>query len=136
MPAVVVTGIGALGPFGDLDGMWSSLVAGRTCVAPATFEKPKLPSLTIAAARLAEVAWGEYFPRGGRKTMNLESQAFYVAGRMASDQAGLAASEPPNFGVCVGTRYAGLEDYGQFYLDSLIWGPSRVSPVQGANSGF
>ena len=137
MRAVAVTGVGIVGPLGDADSTWRALLEGRTATTRATFEKVRLPSISdVLVTTMGAVPWAEFVPGPEGRNLNPESAAFLVASAMALRQAGLAGQSTDAIGVCAGTRYAGIDDYVQFYLDSLVWGPHRVRPVLGANSGF
>lgn len=137
MTSIVVTGMGALGAPGDADAIWRCLMSGPSTFAPHVFEMPKVPQLPpMYVARLGHVPWSEFFPSAGRRSLNLESEVFLIASSMAIRQAKLSPERAEDLGIYVGTRHAGLDDYSHFYLEGLIWGARRVSPVRGPNTGF
>jgi 3-oxoacyl-(acyl-carrier-protein) synthase len=138
---VLITGVGAATPFGlGFEATWAALVEGRPRFDHRIFTVDRLPPTPpIFSATIAELAAETVLGRRGLRVLSREAAMFLVAAVTALRDAKLApdaVAPPDRFGVCVGTSRAGLEDYLRFHLDSLIWGPSRVQPAQGPNTGF
>lgn len=136
----VITGVGAVGAFGiGAAALWSALVEARTAFADDAPDGGELPPVRpMTCARLTQFPAAELLGRKGLRAINIESQWFIAASLLALRDAALDAGAlvPEEIGVCVGTRNAGLDDYLRFHIDGEVWGPSRVSPLQGPNTGF
>jgi 3-oxoacyl-(acyl-carrier-protein) synthase len=135
---VVVTGVGAVGAFGSsapaLRAAWLS-PPPFVSVAPAQEHLAPCPAMLAAPAAIdAATRLG----RKGLRALNRESQLLLAATVEALSQAGAdpGAWEPCDVGIYTGTVWAGLDDYAALFRDGLFWGPERISPLQGPNTGM
>jgi 3-oxoacyl-(acyl-carrier-protein) synthase len=72
----------------------------------------------------------------GLKSLSREAVLFLIAATEAFADADLDTTrQGNNVAVCVGSAYAGLEEFEGFCWDAHQWGARRVSPSQGANTG-
>ena len=136
---VVITGLGAVSAYGlGADPLWRGLLAGRSCVAPASPTLEDLPAIpAFPASAIGAFSARDVLGKGLRGVCR-ESQLLLAATLFARRDAGLAdgAVARDAEGVFAGTRWAGLEDYLHFHLERSIWGPEKVSPTRGPNTGF
>ncbi|MEM9454113.1 MAG: beta-ketoacyl synthase N-terminal-like domain-containing protein [Myxococcota bacterium] len=136
----VVTGLGAVSPFGlGAAPLWSAVRQGRPrfdAYAPSSDDLPPLPPLL--GARIEPFNAREILGRKGLRAVNYESRLLLAALLEASRAAGIDNEDypPTRRGVFMGTRRAGLDDYVRFHVERLVWGPERVSPTRGPNTGF
>ena len=144
----MITGLGAVSAYGlGADELWRGILAGRSCVAPAAPALEDLPAIpAIPASAIAAFSARDVLGKGLRGVCR-ESQLLLAATLFARRDAGLADSPVAREGrdgvvardaegVFAGTRWAGLEDYLHFHLERSIWGPEKVSPTRGPNTGF
>lgn len=136
---VVVTGLGAVSAFGlGADELWRGIRAGRTCFSETVPQMEDLPALPpIVASAIRSFPAREVLGKGLRGVCR-ESQLLLAATLFARQDAGLVGDDAARDceGVFAGTRWAGLDDYLHFHLERAIWGPEKVSPTRGPNTGF
>lgn len=137
---VAITGLGCVSPFGlGARALWEAQLSRRTVFAPTSVSADGLPECPpILAARLPSLSLTELLGRKGLRAVNLESQVFIAAAMLALRDAGveLGAVETSRIGTFVGTTRAGMDDYLSFHIERLVWGPARVTPTKGPNTGF
>lgn len=137
---VAITGLGCVSPFGvGTRALWEAQLSRRTAFERASLDADALPACgPILAARVPPFAPAEILGRKGLRSINLESQVLLVAAILALRDAGRepGAVEPSSAGIFVGTTRAGMDDYLRFHVERLVWGPARVTPTRGPNTGF
>ena len=137
MGRVVITGLGLVGAFGfDVSSFWAALqeppssfstfLPGHSALPPLA----GLPAAPVDRARLMTL-----LPGKGIRALNFEAALLVVAATRALDMAGIPPRARGDFGLSVGTRWGGMDDYAEFWLERLTWGPKRVSPSRGPNTG-
>lgn len=137
---VVITGLGALTPFGvGAQAVRQGLLERRTLFSMTTPALEAMPEMEpMLAARIDESAVPSVLGKKGLRAVNPESQLFIAAAQLALRDAGLEAGsmEAPQIGLFAGTTRAGLDEYLHYHVESLVWGMHRVSAARGPNTGF
>src|SRR4051812_36715454 len=139
-PAAIVTGWGAVSPFGVGRAVLAeALWRGQTGFAARAFRtEHDAPPVELWSATVPSFDAAALLGRKGLRAMSREALLWAVA---ASDALGTAALPPDRVdpeaaGVIVGSSRPGLDDYLGFHLDAQVWGPDRVRPSQGPNTGL
>jgi len=139
-PAAIVTGWGTVSPFGvGRAALAEALWRGATAFAARTFTtEHDLPPIELWSASIPAFDPAAILGKKGLRGMSREALLWAVAAADALDDAALAAGgvDPEAAGVVVGSARPGLDDYLGFHLDAQVWGPDRVRPVQGPNTGL
>lgn len=137
---VVITGCGAVSPFGlDAEALWTAILQGRKVFEAHAVQEPDLPEIEpMFAAVIHDFPAKEILGRRGLRAINYESQLFVAAAMDARKSSELKDDDyaPPDCGVFVGVERTGLDDYVKFHVEKLVWGMSKVSPTRGPNTGF
>jgi beta-ketoacyl-acyl-carrier-protein synthase II len=109
-PRVVITGLGAQTPLGELDKFWENLKAGNSGIRRTSLFDPQNLEVQIAG----EVAFepNDHIDRKTARRMSRASQLALVAARMALEDSGMSqeavAAEGDRVGVSIGTANAGF----------------------------
>jgi beta-ketoacyl-acyl-carrier-protein synthase II len=107
---VVITGMGALTPLGELKKYWENLLAGKSGIRRITQFDPEDIQVKIAAE--VDFEPREHIPPKEARRMSISSQQALVAARMALQDAGLSREELVELGdrasVVIGTVNAGF----------------------------
>jgi 3-oxoacyl-[acyl-carrier-protein] synthase II len=127
---VVVTGMGALTPFGEgVDLFWESLCAGRSAVGPIThFDTTEFE--TKIAAEVRDFDPGKYLSHKEARKVDPFAQYALAASSMALEDSGLIieGEMAERVGVIIGAGLGGLTTIEEFYDVLRAKGPRRVSP--------
>lgn len=127
---VVVTGLGAITPFGvGIDGFWEAVRAGRSGVKRiSAFPVEDLP--TQFAATFDGFDPEQFMPRKEARRMDRATQMAVAAAKQALGDAGLSEGsfDPFEVGVSVGTGIGGMLTFEGEHVTFLESGPRRVSP--------
>ena len=129
---VVVTGLGTINPLGvDVESSWNALQNGESGIGPITL----IEAEDLASRIAGEVSGFDveaYIPRRQARRMDRYAQFFWVAGKEALDDAGIAYTEddPDAYrsGVVVGTGIGGVATFEEEFTTLLEVGPHRLSP--------
>ncbi|MGV2828621.1 beta-ketoacyl-ACP synthase II [Myxosarcina sp. GI1(2024)] len=127
---VVVTGLGAVTPIGNnLQQYWTSLLAGRSGVAPVTLFDASEHTCQIAA-EVKEFDPHDYLDKKEAKRMDRFTQFAIAASQQALEDAKFVIDElnADSVGVLIGTGVGGIrvmEDQKEVLLNK---GPRKVSP--------
>ncbi len=108
---VVITGMGALTPLGDVDNLWDGLLNGKSGIRNITRFDPE--DLGVRIAGEVDFESKEHFPPKEARRMSRASQLALIAARMALQDTGLTREEVKQkgdrVGVVIGTGNAGFE---------------------------
>lgn len=127
---VVITGLGAISPFGEgLKTFWSNLTAGNSGVAPITRFNTEGYSTKIAA-EVKDFEPVKYFDKKEARRLDRYSQFALIAAREALENACLEPEkvDRDRVGVVLGTGVGGIETLEEQHNVMLNRGPDRVSP--------
>jgi 3-oxoacyl-[acyl-carrier-protein] synthase II len=137
---VVITGLGAITPFGvGAAAVRQALLERRTAFAASAPTMDAMPPLEpFLSARVAETAVSTVLGKKGLRAVNPESQLFIAAAQLALREAGVDSAnlDPTHIGLFAGTVRGGLDEYLRYHIESLVWGMHRVSATRGPNTGF
>ncbi len=127
---VVVTGIGAVSPFGEgVETLWENLCAGRSGIKPITRFDTTGYETTIAGevSGFDPERWLE--KKEARKADRFVQFAV-AASRMAIDDSGIAITPAlaDEFGCVIGAGIGGMSTIEEFHTVLMTKGPKRVSP--------
>lgn len=110
-PRVVITGMGALTPLGDVDEFWEGLLDGRSGIRSIT--KFDSEGLLVRIGGEVDFDPKEHLPPKEARRMSRGSQMALIAARMALQDSGLTKEEVRDngdiAGVVIGTGNAGFE---------------------------
>ncbi|MCL2060371.1 MAG: beta-ketoacyl-ACP synthase II [Oscillospiraceae bacterium] len=130
MKRVVITGMGAVTPFGvGADALWESVKAGRNGVDVVTrIDVSDMP--TKVAAEVRDFNPSDYIDKKDAKRMDRFTQYAFVAALLAYKQSGLRLEDEDltRAGVIMGSGIGGLETLEEQHKLLLGRGPGRVSP--------
>jgi 3-oxoacyl-[acyl-carrier-protein] synthase II len=131
---VVVTGLGVISPVGNtVDEYWSSLVGGRSGIAPITqFDASELP--VQFAGEVKGFDPEEFMDRRTARRMDRFDQLFYAATVQAMRDAGIDYVDDPEqgarAGAVVGSGIGGISSMEEGMDTLRTRGAERVSPYQ------
>jgi 3-oxoacyl-[acyl-carrier-protein] synthase II len=127
---VVVTGLGAVTPYGEgVDLFWSSLLEGRSAIGPIT-----LFDATAFDTKIAGEVRGfdpeKYLEKKEVRKVDRFIQLALAASRMALDDSGIEVTPElaDDFGCIIGAGLGGLSTIEEFHTILITKGPGRVSP--------
>lgn len=128
---VVITGMGAVTPLGEVDQFWEGLLAGKSGIRRISRFDPS--GLEVQIAGEVDFDPKEYFsPRDARR-MSRASQLALVAARMALKDCGLTKEEVrengDRTGVMIGTSNAGFELLVDMSYEYLLNGKKPMPTV-------
>ena len=130
MRRVVITGMGAVTPFGVGTGvLWDSVKAGNNGVDKVTrIDVSQMP--TKVAAEVRDFNPSDYIERKDAKRMDRFTQYAFVSALLAYEQSGLKLENEDltRAGVIIGSGIGGLETLEEQHKLLLERGPGRVSP--------
>ncbi len=127
---IVITGVGALTPFGvGCDVLWESLIQGTSGAGPITYFDPSEFD-TKFACEVKGFVVEEFLDRKSANRMDRYAQYGVVAAEMALKDSGLDLKEidTTRFGVVFGSGIGGLISYDTQFRNYIEGGPRRVSP--------
>ncbi|MCR4317445.1 MAG: beta-ketoacyl-ACP synthase II [Planctomycetes bacterium] len=127
---VVITGIGAVTPFGvGVGPLWSNLVGGNSAVSRITRFDPSNSPVTIAA-EVRDFDVGQYLDRKAARRLDIYCQYGMVSAKEAIEQSGLGSADvdKSRVGSITGTGIGGFETIIAEEAVLQAKGPSRVSP--------
>ncbi len=127
---VVVTGIGAVSPFGEGAGtLWEGLCAGRSGIVPITRFDTTGYDTTIAG-EVPGFDPERYLERKEARKADRFVQFAVAASRMAIDDSGIVitAHLAEDFGCVIGSGIGGMSTIEDFHTVLMTRGPQRVSP--------
>ena len=129
-PRVVITGLGAITPLGiSLDGIWNSLLEGRSGVRKITqFDASGLPCQI--AGEIPDFNPTDYLDKKEARRFARSAQIALAAAMIAVEDAGLPATmpEPERSAVYFGTGIGGLDVFEDSNKVFHAKGYSRVNP--------
>ena len=130
MRRVVVTGMGAVTPFGvGADVLWNSVKAGKNGISKVTrIDVSEMP--TKVAAEVKDFDPSLFIEKKELKRMDLFTQYAIVAATLAYRQSGLKLDneDPTKAGVIIGSGIGGLLTLEEQHKLLLERGPGRISP--------
>jgi len=127
---VVITGMGAVTPFGvGVDALWEGLVNGRSAVRRIQRFDPS-PFPTQIGAEVLDFEPTDFIDRKEARRMDRFTQFAVAGARMALESARLdpADLDPEQVGVVLGSGIGGMETLVEQFHVLLERGPGRVSP--------
>ena len=127
---VVVTGLGAVSPFGEgAEILWESLCAGRSGIRPITQFDTTGYETTIAG-EVPGFDPERYLERKEARKADRFVQFAVAASRMAIDDSGLVVTPElaDEFGCVIGAGIGGMSTIEEFHTVLMTKGPKRVSP--------
>ena len=108
-PRVVVTGLGAQSPLGNVDAFWENLKAGNSGIRRTSLFDPQ--NLGVQVAGEVNFEPSDYIERKSARRMSRASQLAMVAARMSLEDSGMSqaavAEHGSRVGVSIGTANAG-----------------------------
>jgi 3-oxoacyl-[acyl-carrier-protein] synthase II len=127
---VVLTGIGPVTPVGiGVEGFWSSLLGGKSGIAPLTkFDVTSFPVKIAGEVKDFDVE--KFLPPRRARRHERFSQFAFAAAKLALDHAGLEPTDPDpaRVAIVVGTGIGGIALYEHEHEAMLQRGPRFVSP--------
>jgi 3-oxoacyl-(acyl-carrier-protein) synthase len=126
-PAIVITGLGLVTPWGDgAEAVRAGLADGRVALGPAGLEGPHAPAR--AGTMAAFDAKAHLGPKGLR-SIDRVSRLALVAAQEALRAAGLAGDDAPrtDVGVVLGSAFSGLDSIMGFFTERLAEGANYVT---------
>lgn len=130
MRRVVVTGLGAISPFGiGKDKLWEGLASGQSGIGPITrFDASDLT--TRIAGEVPDFNPRDYMDRKDARRMDRFTQFAVAATSMALTDAGLEDKVPlgDRAGVLIGSGVGGIETLEEQALNLVQKGVNRISP--------
>ncbi len=127
---VVVTGLGAVSPFGEgVELLWSSLCEGQSGIGPITqFDTTGFD--TTIAGEFRDFSPEKYFDRKEVRRTDRFVQLAVAASQQALDDSGLKVGPElaDLFGVVIGCGMGGLGTIEDFHSVLMQRGPRKVSP--------
>jgi 3-oxoacyl-[acyl-carrier-protein] synthase II len=127
---VVVTGLGAVSPFGEgAETLWSALCSGRSGVGPIKQFDTTGYETTIAA-EVPDFNPEKYLEKKEARKADRFVQFAVAASRMALDDAAIAVTPAlaEDFGCVIGAGIGGMRTIEEFHTTLMTKGPRRVSP--------
>ena len=127
---VVVTGIGAVSPFGEGVGvLWEGLCAGRSGIGPITRFDTTGYETTIAG-EVPGFDPERYLEKKEARKADRFVQFAVAASRMAMDDSGIVVTPhlAEDFGCIIGAGIGGMSTIEEFHTVLMTKGPKRVSP--------
>ena len=130
MRRVVITGMGAVSPFGvGADVLWDGVKTGTNGIGAVTrIDVSEMPTKVAAEVRGFDPA--AFFDKRESKRMDLFTQYALAAAMLAFEQSGLKMEneDPSRAGVIIGSGIGGLATFEEQHKILLDRGPGRVSP--------
>ncbi|TCP29924.1 3-oxoacyl-[acyl-carrier-protein] synthase II [Scopulibacillus darangshiensis] len=126
---VVVTGIGAITPFGiGVPRFWDALLKGQSAIQETN--RSEWRKWTPAAAQIPEFDPLDHLSKKQVKNTDRFTQLALIAAAEAVSDAGLPEDWPPphRMGISVGTAYGGVNTLGEGAGDLAINSVKRMSP--------
>ncbi|HWR98650.1 MAG TPA: beta-ketoacyl-ACP synthase II [Candidatus Methanoperedens sp.] len=127
---VVVTGIGAVSPFGEgIEVLWEGLCAGRSGIKPITHFDTTGYETTIAG-EVRGFDPERYLEKKEARKADRFVQFAVAASRMAIDDSGIVITPAlgEEFGCVIGAGIGGMSTIEEFHTVLMTKGPKRVSP--------
>lgn len=127
---VVVTGIGAVSPFGvGVDALWEGLTAGRSAIGRITYFDPS-PYPCQIAGQIPAFAPEQFMDFKEARRMSRSSQLAVAAARMAVEAAGLRidAGASDEIGALIGCGTISMPDVEQAVTTLVQRGGMKISP--------
>ncbi len=127
---VVVTGVGAVSPFGEGAGvLWEALCAGRSGIGPITRFDTTGYETTIAG-EVPGFDPERYLDKKEARKADRFVQFAVAASRMAIDDSGIVITPQlgEDFGCIIGAGIGGMSTIEEFHTVLMTKGPKRVSP--------
>ena len=125
VPAVAITGVGAITPLGEADETWKSLLAGKSALSAAP------PRLQAAGCTVVGAANGfdptRYLDRYAANHMGRFSQFAVASCRLALEHAALDVGDGRHVGVVMHTGAGGLVE-AEAATEAAARRPHRVNP--------
>lgn len=128
---VVVTGLGAVTPFGDsVDGLWNAILQARSGIHLLSIVDPT-PFKVKLAGDIPDFEVGKYCDPKDLKRLDRFTLFAMVAGGKAIEDSklDLPAEDPYRCGVILGSGIGGLAEIEIQVERLLSKGPDRVSPL-------
>jgi len=130
MRRVVITGMGAISPFGvGVDALWTNIKNGENGVGEVTrIDVTEMPSKVAAEVKGFDAS--EFIDKKDVKRMDRFTQYAIAAAALAHKQSGIKFEneDPARAGVIIGTGIGGLETLEDQHKTLMERGPGRVSP--------
>lgn len=127
---VVVTGLGAVSPFGEgVETLWSALCAGRSGIKTITAFDTTGYETTIAGEVMGFDP-EKYLEKKEARKADRFVQFAVAASRMALDDSGIRLTPElaDDFGCVIGAGIGGMHTIEEFHTVLMTKGPKRVSP--------
>ena len=132
---IVITGMGAVGPFGlGVEEFWSAVVQGNRC--GAMLEQGAAGEQPVWGLKVGAWQPADLLGKRGLQYMHPSTQFLLGASLLALRKAGLAdgGTQPTDLGVTVGCNLVGLQSIADYDYTAITEGPHYTSPMEAPNT--
>ncbi|CAN5528752.1 beta-ketoacyl-ACP synthase II [soil metagenome] len=127
---VVVSGIGAVTPYGQNENFFEHLVNGKSAIGALTTIKPELRSYCHIVGEVRDFEASDFVSAKNKSRMDRFIQLAVAASTLARNDAGLPDKfeKPERVGVSVGSAAGGFDTIESNFYRMLKRGPDKCSP--------
>jgi 3-oxoacyl-[acyl-carrier-protein] synthase II len=132
---IVITGMGAVGPFGlGVEAFWSALKQGERC--GATLEQGEPGEQPVWGLKVGQWQPDALLGKRGLQYLHPGTQFLLAASLLALRNAGLAdgGTQPDELGITVGCNLVGLQSIADYDYTAITEGPHYTSPMEAPNT--
>lgn len=132
---IVITGMGAVSPFGlGVEALWSALEQGER--RGTALEQGEPGDQPVLGLKVGEWQPADLLGRRGLQYLHPSAKFLLGASLLALQQAGLAdgGTQPDELGVTIGCNLVGLQAIADYDYTAITEGPHYVSPMEAPNT--